>query len=71
MKFTTKTSEALQWTTIVMEALAEAVKNQNKTIVIDVATADSYELIDDALFALIAEGNEAAWRIRIQKHTLH
>ena len=71
MKFTTKTSEALQWTTIVMEALAEAVKNPNKTIVIDVATADSYELIDDALFALIAEGNEAAWRIRIQKHTLH
>ena len=71
MKFTTKTSEALQWTTIVMEALAEAVKNPNKTIVIDVATADSYELIDDALFALIAEGNEAAWRIQIKKHTLH
>ena len=71
MKFTTKTSEALQWTTIVMEALAEAVKNPNKTIVIDVATEDSYELIDNAVFALIAEGNEAAWRIRIQKHTLH
>ena len=71
MKFTTKTSEALQCTTIVMEALAEAVKNPNKTIVIDVATADSYELIDDALFALIAEGNEAAWRIKLQKHTLH
>ena len=71
MKFTTKTSKALQWTTIVMEALAEAVKNPNKTIVIDVATADSYELIDDALFALIAEGNEAAWRIKLQKHTLH
>jgi len=61
----------LQWTTIVMEALAEAVKNPNKTVTIDVATADSYELIDDALFALIAEGNEAAWRIRLQKHTLH
>ena len=71
MKFTTKTSEALQWSTIVMEALSEAVKNPNKTVTIDVATADSYELIDDALFALIAEGNEAAWRIRIQKHTLH
>ena len=71
MKFTTKTSEALQWTTIVMEALAEAVKNPNKTMVIDVATADRYELIDDALFALIAEGNEAAWRIKLQKHTLH
>ena len=72
MKFTTKTSSvSLQWTTIVMEALAEAVKNPNKTVTIDVATADSYELIDDALFALIAEGNEAAWRIRIQKHALH
>ena len=54
-----------------MEALAEAVKNPNKTVTIDVATADSYELIDDALFALIAEGNEAAWRIKLQKHTLH
>ena len=72
MKFTTKTSSvSLQWTTIVMEALAEAVKNPNKTVTIDVATADSYELIDDALFALIAEGNEAAWRIKLQKHTLH
>ena len=60
------TSEAIQWTTIVMEALAEATKNPNKTIVIDVATADSYELIDDALFALIAEGNEAAWRIKLK-----
>ena len=38
---------------------------------IDVALTESYELLDDALFALIAEGNEAAWRIRIQKHTLH
>ena len=71
MKYITETSEAVQWTTIVMEALAQAVKNPLKTVTIDVATEDAYELIDDAIFALIAEGNEAAWRIRLQKHTLH
>ena len=71
MKYTTETSEAVQWTTIVMEALAQAVKNPLKTVTIDVATEDAYELIDNAIFALIAEGNEAAWRIRLQKHTLH
>tara|TARA_Y100001970_G_scaffold257126_1_gene335463 strand:- start:273 stop:437 length:165 start_codon:yes stop_codon:yes gene_type:complete len=54
-----------------MEALAQAVKNPLKTVTIDVATEDAYELIDNAIFALIAEGNEAAWRIRLQKHTLH
>lgn len=71
MKYKTETSESLEWTAIVLEALAAAVKNPHKTITIDVATEDSYELIDNAVFALIAEGNEAAWRIRIQKHTLH
>jgi len=71
VKYITETSEAVQWTTIVMEALAQAVKNPLKTVTIDVATEDAYELIDNAIFALIAEGNEAAWRIRLQKHTLH
>ena len=65
------TSESIQWTSIVMDALAQAVKHPHKRITIDVATIDAYELIDNALFGLIAEGNEAAWRIRIQKHTLH
>ncbi len=73
MKLLIKTSdaEALEWTTIVMDALEQAVKHPNKTVTIDVALTESYELLDDALFALIAEGNEAAWRIRLQKHTLH
>ena len=65
------TSEAIQWTSLVMEALAQATKNQHKTITIDVASLEAYELIDNAVFALIAEGNEAAWRIQIKKHTLH
>ena len=71
MKFKITTSEPLEWTAIVMEALAQAVKHPTKTVTKDVATNESYELIDNALFALIAEGNEAAWRIRIEKHTLH
>jgi len=65
------TSRALQWTTIVMEALVQAKQNPHREITIDVATAEAFEVIDNALFALIAEGNEAAWRIRIEKHTLH
>ena len=64
-------SEPYQWSAIVLEALAEATKHPNKMITIDVATEDAYEIIDNAVFALIAEGNEAAWRIRLQKHTLH
>ena len=61
----------MQWTTIVMEALAQAEKNPRKRITIDVATEEAYEIIDNALFTLIADGSEAAWRIRLQKHTLH
>ena len=61
----------MQWTTIVMDALAQAEKNPRKSIFIDVATEEAYEIIDNALFTLIADGNQAAWRIRLQRHTLH
>jgi len=71
VKSLTTTSKAMQWTEIVMDALAQATKHPAKRITIDVATEEAYEIIDNALFTLIADGNEAAWRIRLQKHTLH
>ena len=46
----------MQWTTIVMAALADAKKHPHKRVVIDVATDFAYTLIDDALFTLIAQG---------------
>ena len=61
----------MQWTTIVMSALADAKKNPQKRVVIDVATEFAYTIIDEALFTLIAQGDEAAWRIELKKHTLH
>lgn len=61
----------MQWTTIVMSALADAKKHPNKRVVIDVATDFAYTIIDEALFALIAQGDDAAWRIELRKHTLH
>ena len=54
-----------------MDALVQAKQNPHREITIDVATAEAFEVIDNALFALIAEGNEAAWRINVHKHTLH
>ena len=61
----------MQWTEIVMDALAQAEKYPARRVIIDVATEEAYEIIDNALFTLIADGNQAAWRIRLHKHTLH
>ena len=61
----------MQWTTIVMAALSDAKKHPHKRVVIDVATDFAYTLIDDALFTLIAQGDDAAWRIELKQHTLH
>ena len=64
-------SKPMQWTTMVMTAVVEAEKFPNKRITIDVGTEEAFEIIDEALFALIAAGNQAAWRINLVKHTLH
>ena len=65
------TSEVMQWTTIVMNALVDVQKNPRKRVTIDVATEEAFRIVDDALFALITQGNEAAWRIELRRHTLH
>ena len=63
--------EHAEWTTLVMDAIAQAERNPTKEIYIHVATDEAYEIIDEAVYALITTGNEAAWRIVLQQHTLH
>mgnify|MGYP005690794955 CR=1 FL=1 len=63
--------EHAEWTTLVMDAIAQAERNPTKEIYIHVATDEAYEIIDEAVYALITNGNEAAWRIVLQQHTLH
>ena len=63
--------DAAEWTTIVMHAIAQAERYPNKEVIIHVATDEAYEIIDEAVYALMTTGNEAAWRIVLQQHTLH
>ena len=63
--------DAAEWTTIVMEAIEQAERHPNKEIYIHIATDEAYEIIDEAVYALMTTGNEAAWRIVLQQHTLH
>jgi len=67
----TSRRNARQWTYIVMEALAEAKIQRDKIITIHVARDKSFMAVEEAIMALMAEGVEAAFRLDIQKHTLH
>ena len=63
--------DAAEWTTIVMDAIAQAERYPNKEVIIHVGTDEAYHIIDEAVYALMTTGNEAAWRIVLQQHTLH
>mgnify|MGYP001203640586 CR=1 FL=1 len=67
----TSRRNARQWTHIVMEALAEAKIQRDKIITIHVAKDSSFVAVEHAIMALMADGVEAAFRLDIQKHTLH
>tara|TARA_E500000318_G_scaffold11737_2_gene10601 strand:- start:1455 stop:1619 length:165 start_codon:yes stop_codon:yes gene_type:complete len=54
-----------------MEALAEAKIQRDKIITIHVAKDSSFVAVEHAIMALMADGVEAAFRLDIQKHTLH
>ena len=62
---------ALQWTTIVMGALADAKRYPDKMITIQLAKEESALVIEEAIMALMAEGNLAAFRIGVEVKTLH
>ena len=63
--------QALQWTTIVMSALADAKRNPDKLITIQVGRPESAEVIEEAIMALMGQGNLDALRIQVEIETLH
>lgn len=62
---------ALQWTTIVMRALADARRNPDKLITIQVGRPESAAVIEEAIMALMGQGNLDALRIQVELETLH
>lgn len=63
--------QALQWTTIVMSALADAKRNPDKLITIQVGRPESAAVIEEAIMALMGQGNLDALRIQVELETLH
>mgnify|MGYP003137159809 FL=1 len=63
--------QALQWTTIVMSALADAKRNPDKLITIQVGRPESAAVIEEAIMALMGQGNLDALRIQVEIETLH
>ncbi len=63
--------QALQWTTIVMSALADAKRNPDKLITIQVGRPESVAVIEEAIMALMGQGNLDALRIQVELETLH
>ncbi len=62
--------KALEWTKVIMDALAEVMQNPGLHVEIEVATLPTYLMIDSAL-GVLEEENEAAERIRVRLCTLH
>mgnify|MGYP001337020610 FL=1 len=67
----TSSRRALQWTTIVMGALADARNNPDKMINIEVAKEESAMVVEQAIMALMAQGEMAAFRLVVDLKTLH
>tara|TARA_A100001201_G_C4084679_1_gene200070 strand:- start:1098 stop:1304 length:207 start_codon:yes stop_codon:yes gene_type:complete len=67
----TSSRRALQWTTIVMGALTDARNNPDKMINIEVAKEESAMVVEQAIMALMAQGEMAAFRLVVDLKTLH
>ena len=67
----TSSRRALQWTTIVMGALADTRNNPDKMINIEVAKEESAMVVEQAIMALMAQGEMAAFRLVVDLKTLH
>ena len=61
----------IQWTSIVLQALIDAKQNPEKMITIQVAKPESANAVEQAILALMADGNTEAWRISVELHTLN
>jgi len=62
--------KGLEWTKVIMDALAEVMQNPGLHVEIEVGSLPSYLMIDSAL-GVLEEENEAAERISVRLCTLH
>jgi len=60
----------VQWTEIIMEALAET-EETNNVVQIPVGTVRSEQLLNLALDQLVEEGDSRALQIEVVKHPVH
>jgi len=60
----------VQWTEIIMEALAE-IEETNNVVQIPVGTVRSEQLLNLALDQLVEEGDSRALQIEVVKHPVH
>ena len=62
--------QMMTWTMYVMDAVAKA-KRTNSTVTLHVGKESSAMLLQDALLSLAFSGEDAAWNVQIEAHTLH
>ena len=65
-----KKKQMLTWTMYVMDAVSRA-KKTKQTITLHVGKESSAMLLQDALLSLAFSGEDAAWNVQIESHTLH
>jgi hypothetical protein len=62
--------QMMTWTMYVMDAVAKA-KRTKSTVTLHVGKESSAMLLQDALLSLAFSGEDAAWNVQIEAHTLH
>mgnify|MGYP001169039228 FL=1 len=62
--------QMMTWTMYVMDAVARAKKTKS-TVTLHVGKESSAMLLQDALLSLAFSGEDAAWNVPIEAHTLH
>ena len=65
-----KKKQMLTWTMDVMDAVSRA-KKTKQTVTLHVGKESSAMLLQDALLSLAFSGEDAAWNVQIESHTLH
>ena len=61
---------AMTWTMFVMEAVGRA-KRTNLPVTLHVGKEQSAMVLQEALLSLAYSGEDAAWNVHIQTHTVH
>ena len=61
---------AMTWTMYVMEAVGRA-KRTGIPVTLHIGKEQSAMILQDALLSLAMSGEDAAWNVQIQTHTVH